>query len=86
MEALDGNYVPQPFEPVAVKGNTLSVWARDYDFSGKGILDQVTVKNEKLLRKRFCRDTQKGAAYAAPVGITFSASSDTRSPWQRPAW
>ena len=51
MEALDGDYVPQPFEPVAVKGKNLSVWARNYDFSGRGILDQVTVKNEKLLRK-----------------------------------
>ena len=51
MEALDGNYVPQPFEPVAVQGKKLSVWNRDYDFSGSGILDQVTVKNEKLLRR-----------------------------------
>ena len=51
MEALDGDFVPQPFEPVAVKGKTLKVWARDYDFSGKGVLDQVTVNNEKILRK-----------------------------------
>ena len=51
MEALDGNYVPTPFQPVAVKNKQLSVWARDYDFSGKGLLDQVTVKNEKLLRR-----------------------------------
>ena len=51
LESLDGNYVPYPFEPVAVKGQTLSVWQRDYDFSGKGLLDQVTVKNEKLLSK-----------------------------------
>lgn len=51
LEALDGDYIPQPFQPVAVKGKTLSVWARDYDFSGSGILDQVTAKNEKLLRK-----------------------------------
>ena len=51
MEALDGDFVPQPFEPVSVKGKNLKVWARDYDFSGKGVLDQVTVNNEKLLRK-----------------------------------
>ena len=51
MAALDGDYVPQPFQPVAVKGKTLSVWARNYDFSGSGVLDQVTANNEKLLRK-----------------------------------
>ena len=51
MEALDDNYVPQPFQPISVDGQKLSVWARDYDFSGNGILDQVTVKNEKLLKK-----------------------------------
>ena len=51
LEALDGNYVPQPFQPIEVKGKTLSVWARDYDFGGSGILDQVTAKGEKLLLK-----------------------------------
>jgi len=51
LEALDGNYVPSPFSPVSAKGSTLSVWARDYDFGGSGILDQVTAKGEKLLRK-----------------------------------
>ena len=51
LESLDGNYVPYPFEPVAVKDKTLSVWKRNYDFSGSGLLDQVTVKNEKLLSK-----------------------------------
>ncbi len=51
MEALDDDYVPQPFEPVAVNGKTISVWAREYDFSGRGVLDQVSVNNEKLLHK-----------------------------------
>ena len=51
LEALDGNYVPYPFQPVEVKGKNLNVWQRSYDFSGSGLLDQVTVKNEKLLRK-----------------------------------
>ena len=51
MEALDGNYVPAPFEPVSAKGTALSVWKREYDFGGSGILDQVKAKNEKLLRK-----------------------------------
>ena len=51
LEALDGDYVPFPFENVAVKDDTLSVWARKYSFGGKGLLDQVNVKNEKLLRK-----------------------------------
>ena len=51
LEALDGNYVPAPFQPVEVKGKKLKVWERDYDFSGSGLLDQVTVKKEKLLSK-----------------------------------
>ena len=51
LEALDGNYVPSPFEPVSVKGPILSAWGRKYDFGGSGILDQVTAKGEKLLRK-----------------------------------
>ena len=51
LEALEGNYVPYPFEPVSVNDKKLSVWMRDYDFSGKGLLDQVTVKNEKLLSR-----------------------------------
>ena len=51
LEALDGDYVPFPFENVAAKDDTLSVWARKYSFGGKGLLDQVSVKNEELLRK-----------------------------------
>ena len=51
LEALDGDYVPSPFIPVSAGNATLSVWARDYDFGGSGLLDQVTAKNEKLLRR-----------------------------------
>ena len=50
MEALDGNFVPRPFQPVTVSGKKLSVWERDYDFSGKGLLDQVNAKKENLLK------------------------------------
>ena len=51
LEALDGNYVPYPFENVAAEGSDLSVWQRKYSFGGSGLLDQVNVKNENLLRK-----------------------------------
>ncbi|MBO7328056.1 MAG: hypothetical protein J6W00_04710 [Lentisphaeria bacterium] len=51
LEALDGDYVPYPFENVAVKGSELAVWERKYNFGGNGLLDQVSAKNENLLRK-----------------------------------
>lgn len=51
LESLDGDYVPVPFQPVSGKSEKLSVWGRDYDFGGKGLIEQVTVKNEKLLRR-----------------------------------
>ena len=51
LEALDGDYVPFPFENVSAKGDTLAVWARKYSFGGNGILDQINAKNENLLRK-----------------------------------
>lgn len=51
MEALDGDYVPYPFESVAAKDKDLAVWQRQYSFGGSGLLDQVKVKNEDLLRK-----------------------------------
>ena len=51
MEALDGDYVPYPFENVAAKDKDLAVWQRQYSFGGSGLLDQVKVKNEDLLRK-----------------------------------
>ena len=51
LEALDGDYVPYPFENVSVKGDELAVWERKYNFGGSGLLDQVVAKNEKLLNK-----------------------------------
>ena len=49
VRALEPDWVPAPWTPVAVNGNTVSVWGRSYEFGGGGLLSGITSQNVPLL-------------------------------------
>ena len=48
IEALDKDYVVSPWTPVQKENKIFSVWNRQYDFSGRDLLSQVTGGGEKI--------------------------------------
>ena len=49
IEALDDDFILPPFTPVSLKGNTASVWGRDYTFGACNLLEQVKVLGEDFM-------------------------------------
>ena len=49
IEALDDDFILPPFTPIELKGNTASVWGRDYTFGACNLLEQVKVLGDDLL-------------------------------------
>ena len=52
--------VPPPFEPLRVKGHTIGLWKRRYDFDGKLLPQRITSRGTELL--------------AAPIRVLASAA------------
>jgi len=49
IDALNADWVPDPWSPVITKGDTVEVWGRQFDFGGTGILANISSQKQKLL-------------------------------------
>lgn len=62
IEALEADWVPQPWTPVTVSDRTVSVWGRTFTFHAGSLLAGMTSQDQPLL--------------AAPVTIKYVANGD----------
>jgi len=49
LEALEGDWVPNPWIPLERNGDAVSLWGRNHDYHGPGILKQIRSQGKKLL-------------------------------------
>jgi hypothetical protein len=49
LEALKGDWVPNPWIPLKRSGDVVSLWGRKHDYSGTGILNQIYSQDQALL-------------------------------------
>jgi hypothetical protein len=50
LAALNADWVPSPWTALKRKGSCISVWGREYDYGGEGIIRQIVSQGEKLLK------------------------------------
>ena len=60
MDALDPNAVPEPWEAIRTKQDTVSVWGREYTFGEEGMVSRIASGGSELL--------------AAPIRLETTAS------------
>ncbi len=72
LEALEPDHVPTPFTPVVRDGGKISVWNRDYDFSGPSLLNAIVSEGKNLLNAPVslvgAMDGRRFSLQLAPIG------------------
>ena len=75
---LPANVVPAPYEPLKAKGNTLTLWGREYRFAPNGFpVDLITQKKDYVIGDPVLYLTRNGKEFPLEVSTPFKFTEIT---------